>query len=289
MATNAVWQTPSQQPAGFSPTRRACNRRACIPQLIAEAAGFWPDAVAISAGSERLTYSEMEIRSNQLAGYLRSLGVTREVPVAVCLEKPLDYLVAALAVWKAGGAYIPLDPEWPADLREWIIGDARARVLVARGAFASRSRFLVDLDLDAVMISREDQSFQLPIIKRERLACVLYDSGPAQPLGIELTHGNLLNLAFWHRKTFGVTWADRASHVANFATPESLLELWPALAAGAEVVVHAAGAPLLDFLVEHRITTAFLPSTLAEPLLSAECAGPHRASRPSDRWELATL
>src|SRR5579871_4391662 len=186
MQPNAPWQAPSLRPAGFPPSRSTCTRRACIPQLIAETAIASPDAVAVSSGSKELSYGELEVHANRLAGYLKDIGVTREVPVAICLGDAIDYTVAALAVWKAGGAYVPLDPAWSGDLREWLITDSQATVLITRG-FASRARFLIDLDRDAPAIARENSAFYVPPIKRDRLACIVYEPGDSRPAGVELT------------------------------------------------------------------------------------------------------
>jgi non-ribosomal peptide synthetase component F len=177
--------------------------------------------------------------------------------------------VAALAVWKSGGAYVPLDPAWSGDLREWLITDSQATVLITRG-FASRARFLIDLDRDAPAIARENSAFYVPPIKRDRLACIVYEPGDLRPAGVELTHGNLLNLIFWHRREFGVTWGDRAAHLASFSTPAALLELWPFLTAGANVVSGTQPASPTAWMVEQNITMAYVPAQDAEAVLGAE-------------------
>jgi amino acid adenylation domain-containing protein len=244
-----------------------------------------PNATALSHGSARITYAELDVRSNQLAGFLRSLGVGPDAPVAVCLERSFDYAIAALAVWKAGGAYLPLDPQGPVERREFILRDAQVQVLIthssvdSRDGFApgapSRVRYIVDLDSSASLIAREQTVCPIPNLKRDNLACIVYASDSmGQPVGVEVTHGNLLNLIFWHRRTFGVTAADCASHLAGLASEAAMWELWPYLTAGAAVAladdtVRNSPDLLRDWILAREITMAFVPAALAEPMLAA--------------------
>jgi amino acid adenylation domain-containing protein len=256
------------------PARSSCTRRLCAPHLVAAMAEANPDAIALSEGSSRITYAELEARSNRLGAYLRSLGVGPDVPVGICLERSFDYVIAALAVWKAGGAYLPLDPQWPVERREFILEDAGAQVLVTRAAFASNARYIVDLDANAQAIARE-QSVPAPATKREHLAYIIYTSGSTgKPKGVEVTHGNLLNLIFWHRRVFGVTPADRASHLAGLAFDAAVWELWPYLTAGASIAmvddtVRTSPELLRDWITARKISMTFVPTTLAEPMLTS--------------------
>lgn len=260
---------------GDAPARSNCARRLCVPHLVTTAAQANPGAIALSEGSAKLTYAELDARSNQLAAYLRSLGVAAEVPVGICLERSFDYVIAALAVWKAGGAYLPLDPQWPAERREFILEDAGAPVLITRAPLATRARYIVDLDTNAPGIARESAMLPPLATKREHLAYIIYTSGSTgQPKGVEVTHGNLLNLIFWHRRVFGVNQADRASHLAGLGFDAAVWELWPYLTAGASIAladdtVRTTPDLLRDWIVARGITMAFVPTTLVEPMLTA--------------------
>jgi amino acid adenylation domain-containing protein len=200
--------------------------------------------------------------------------------VAICLERSFDYAITALAVWKAGGAYLPLDPQWPVEHREFILQDAQVQVLITHSAVDSRdgfskARYVVDLDASAGLIAREQTVCPIPNLKRDNLACIVYSSDSAgQPTGVEITHGNLLNLIFWHRRTFAVTAADRGSHLVGPACDSAMWELWPYLTSGATVAfadetVRTSPDMLRDWLVAREITMAFVPAALAEPMLAA--------------------
>jgi len=250
------------------PARSVCTRRACLPQLFAAAAAMSPDATALSMGSERITYGDLGRRADRLAAHLSSLGVGPEVAVGVCLERSFDYVAAVLAVWKAGGAYVPVDPEWPEERRRFVLEDARAAVAIGRG-------LTVDLHRDAEKIMRASAPAACEI-KRDNLAYIIYTSGSSgRPKGVEVTHGNLLNLVFWHRRAFGVTASDRGSHVAGLAFDAAVWELWPYLSAGARVsmadeTTRRSPELLREWLTTEGVTISFVPTALAEPMLQAE-------------------
>jgi len=96
----------------------------CIHDLVQLQANAAPNAVALLSGDRRVTYGEMNARANQLAHYLRSLGIGPDVPVAICIERSVDLPIAALAVLKAGGAYLPLDPTYPSRRLSMLLEDS---------------------------------------------------------------------------------------------------------------------------------------------------------------------
>jgi amino acid adenylation domain-containing protein len=182
--------------------------------------------------------------------------------VGVSLERSFEYVIAVLAVWKAGGAYVPVDLEWPEERRAFVLEDARAAVVIGAG-----------LKVDVRHVLKKAASAE---ITRENLAYIIYTSGSTgKPKGVEVTHGNLLNLVFWHRRAFGVTAEDRASHVAGLAFDAVVWELWPYLSAGASVALADATTRtspelLREWLAAEGITISFVPTALMEPMLTAE-------------------
>jgi len=247
-----------------------------VPQRIDEQAETRPDAAALVAGSTILTYAELNRRANQLAHQLRALGVGPEKLVALCLERSPEMVVAALAVLKAGGAYLPLDPAAPAERLETMLRDADVCALITKtGRLASGSFGSVNLETDAAAIARcPEQSPALSVtLTPENLAYVIYTSGSTgQPKGVEVTHGNLCNLLNWHLRAFEVTARDRAGHQAAVGFDAAVWEVWPYLAAGASVHFPEDGvrgnpAALRDWLVTQGITITFLATPLAESML----------------------
>lgn len=262
--------------AGLPPRRSICTRRACVPQLIRETAEAALDAVALSCGGAPLTYGQLDARSDELGGHLRELGVGPEVVVGLNLDRSADYVIAALAVWKAGGAYLPLDPLWSAAQRTRILEDAAAPVLIARSGDGVNARIVVDLDRAHI---RGSALFPHADTRREQLALVIYTAPPGgEPRGVELTHGNLLSLIFWHRRAFEVGSTDVASFLSGPAYDTAAWELWPYLTAGARVVVadDEASSPerLRSWLLRERISMAYVPSELAGPVLAPPSSEP---------------
>ncbi len=264
--------------AGLDRTQRTHDRRrACLADLILEAAQAAPTAIALSSNGDSLTYSELVRRAQRLAAYLGDRGVEPEVPVGLYLERSFDFIVSALAVLIAGGAYVPLDPAWPPARLRAVLRDAEVPVLITRGAPAERVAGLapVTIHLDRVSgaIGRSEPRTGRIRIHRENLACVIYTfAADGEPKGVELTHANLLNLVFWHRNTFAVMARDRAGHLAGVGADASVWEIWPTLTAGATLVLADEQAPtsadfLHEWLVNERITLAYVPTSLAERLL----------------------
>jgi amino acid adenylation domain-containing protein len=256
------------------------RRRLSVAHLVAAVAATSPGAVALRAACGELTYGQLNARANRLARYLESLGVGPEVPVGLCLERSFDQITACLAVLKAGGAFLPLDPFWPEERIKLLLDDARAPVVITTALraeqLAGENRVTVAPERDAGIIARFDARESSANVKRENLAYVIFTSGSTgEPKGVEVTHGNLLNLIFWHRSAFGITAADRASHLAGLGFDASIWEVWPYLTAGASVSL-VSEAPrtspdlLRKWLIDEKINIAFVPTALAEPMIAAE-------------------
>ncbi|HTU45733.1 MAG TPA: non-ribosomal peptide synthetase [Bryobacteraceae bacterium] len=277
---NSSSEGTSLESTSWLPNGQACRRRSCVAHLVIEAATANPFAPALSDSSNIMTYGELAERSRRLASHLVSLGVRPDVPVALCLERSFDLITSAFAVLLAGGAYLPLDPAWPPSRINQIADDAQARLMISRGACAFRASIngnrVIDLDTAQSVIDACDPLPDPVAVTRENLAYVIYTSGSTgKPKGVEVTHGNLLNLIFWHRRFFDVTAADRASHLAGIAFDAAVWEIWPHLTAGATLVLadekarHSVDA-LRNWLIRERISIAFVPTVLAEPLLAQD-------------------
>ena len=245
-------------------------------QRIDELARRQPDALAIAQGDRRVTYGELAARAGRLARRLRRLGVDLESRVAVCLPRSIEAVVAYLGIWQAGGAYVALDPAHPLDRLASLLEDAGAPILVAQGATAGA---LARPGLQIVGPDASDDEWEAPAgvspsTPPEGLAYVIYTSGSTgRPKGVEVGHRSLLNLVDWHLAAYRLTVADRTSLLAGVGFDASVWEIWPSLAAGASLHLpadEALTAPemLRDWMVEQGITSAFLPTPLAELMLS---------------------
>ena len=253
-------------------------RNACVPQLVSARAAAVPDAMALTHGKLSLTYKELDVRANQLANRLRSLGVGCDSIVALYLNRSLAMVVGALAVLKAGGAYLPLDPTYPSRRLAFIMKDAQAPILLTTECMVEevplRTQKVVTLDSEGRLAAPERSEPILAQTKAQDLAYVIYTSGSTgQPKGVEITHDGLLNLVFWHQRTFGVKPSDRTTQLANPGFDASVWELWPYLTAGATVflpddAIRNDPVSLRDWLVAKRITISFVATPLAEHMIT---------------------
>jgi amino acid adenylation domain-containing protein len=250
----------------------------CIHQLFEAQVEQAPNAVAVVFEGEQLTYRELNARANQLANYLQVLGVGPEVLVGICVERSLEMLVGLLGILKAGGAYVPLDPAYPLERLAFMLEDASVSVLLTQArlveSLPQHHAPVVCLDGDWELIAQYGEENVSSGVMPKNLAYVIYTSGSTgKPKGVLVEHRGLLNLVFWHQRTFAVSPKDRATQLAGSAFDASVWELWPYLTAGASIYIaneqtRVLPQQLRDWLVKNAITISFLPTPLAESILS---------------------
>ncbi|MBR8838801.1 MAG: amino acid adenylation domain-containing protein [Stigonema ocellatum SAG 48.90 = DSM 106950] len=252
----------------------------CIHQLFEEQCFSTPDAVAVVFVDQQLTYEQLNSRANSLAHYLKSLGVGADVLVGICVERSIEMVVGLLGILKAGAAYLPLDPEYPTDRLHFMLEDAQVSVLLTQQKLLDRlgqhQAKHVCLDTDWQLISQSSQKNPITEAQASHLAYVIYTSGSTgQPKGVLIAHEGLLNLVFWHHRAFNITSLDKATQLAGTAFDAAVWELWPYLTAGASIYLVKSQllsslVNLRDWLISNKITISFLPTPLAEELLSLE-------------------
>jgi len=245
----------------------------CVPELLQRRSAFSPEALAVSAGSNHLTYGELDRRSNQLAHHLQNLGVVPGRVVAVCMMRSVEFPIAALAILKAGAAYLPLDTKTPVERLKRMLDTAQVSVVLTdssmSGSLAGAQK-LVALDESAAELNRCPTD-AIPLqVTPEHLAYVIFTSGSTgKPKAVKVGHSSLLNLIEWHNRAFEVSPADRATQLASIGFDAAVWELWPYLVAGASVHVvddetRTQPDKLRDWLVREKITISFVPTPLAE-------------------------
>jgi amino acid adenylation domain-containing protein len=253
-----------------------------VHELVAMRASTAPDSLAI-VGDKQLTYGELNARASQLAHRLCSLGIRSEVPVALFLERSPELAIAALAALKAGGTYVPLDPNYPPARIGMLLEDCAAPVVLTHSAVASK---LTAGNWRTIVLDTEDagiaeHAFEGPDdpINPEDLAYVIFTSGSTgRPKGVQITHANLLNLVSWHQRAFQITAEDRGTLQASPGFDAAVWELWPYLTAGACVYVvdesiRTTPEALRDWIVAKGITITFLPTAVAECMLNLSWPG----------------
>ena len=262
----------------WNATQQNYPQNACVPQLVAMQAAATPDAKAIAADDQTLTYRELNRRANQLAHFLQTLGVGPNALVGCCIGRSVDMVVGLLGILKAGGTYVPLDPTYPSERLSFMLEDAKVPLLVTQQHLRLSIRGIrtICLDADAMILAQQSEAEPFSTVTADDLVYVIYTSGSTgRPKGVQIAHKSLLNLIFWHQHTFAVTPSDRATQVTSPAFDAAGWELWPYLSAGASVYLpdedtRATPVLLRDWLVSRRITITFLPTPLAESAMDLE-------------------
>nr|BAV57451.1 NRPS (A-PCP) [Streptomyces sp. SANK 60404] len=228
-----------------------------------------PDAPAVGIAGERLTYGQLNARANRLARHLRDLGVGVETPVGVCLERSVELVVALLAVLKAGGHYVALDPRQPRERHELLVREAGLRIVLVHGPTAEQVAGIAEalpLDsLDQVLAALPEDDLALPV-RPDHAAYVAYTSGSTGvPKGAAVPHRAVLRLV--RDSDFLTVRPDDVFLMsAPVAFDASTLEIWAPLLNGARLAVLPGGEASLDQLADtvtrERVTVLWLTAGL---------------------------
>ncbi len=259
-------------------------RDRCLHELFEAQVRKTPDAPALVFEDRQLSYAELNARANRLAHYLRRLGVKPDDRVAICLARSVELVISQLAVLKAGAAYVPLDPAYPAERLAYMLEDSAPLALLTdtglkvRLTERSAGARLIDLFADAAQWAHQpsdNPDLAVVGLTPHHLAYVIYTSGSTgQPKGVMVPHAGVMNLVCWHNRKFQVSAADRATQLAGLAFDASAWETWPYLSAGASlhlVKPELLGQPeaLWQQLADDCITIAFMSTPLAELMLAS--------------------
>ena len=254
----------------------------CVHDLFAEQVRRTPDAAAVVLG-EAVSYRELDLRSEELAHHLRSLGVGPEVLVGICVERSIEMVVGLLGILKAGGAYLPLDPSYPEERLTFMIADAGARVLLTQASLEQRWRSqsipTVVLDASADVPRAQPRERLSSGVVADNLAYVIYTSGSTgRPKGVGATHRGLCNLVGAQRRLFELGPHSRVLQFASLCFDASIWEVVMALCNGACLCLWdpgtAAGDDALSQVVRRqRVTHATLPPSTLQTMAPGDLEG----------------
>ena len=239
-------------------------RQACIQDLFVQQVLRNPEAAALVFEREELSYRELHIRSNRLANRLRTLGIGPDALVGICLERCAEMAVAILAVLKAGGAYLPLDPQYPPERVAFMLEDSGAAVLITEenflGTLPGNVLSVICLNRDRELLMKESAEQPACSATSENLAYVIYTSGSTgKPKGVEVTHRSVVNFLASMQREPGLSKHDRLLAVTTLCFDIAGLEFYLPLTTGACVVVApqtvlADGDSLAQLIRESKIT-----------------------------------
>jgi len=269
---------------GWNRTQADYPRDLCLHHLFETQAARTPEAVAVSFGSQSLTYAELNRRANQLAHRILSLGAVPGAPVGLCMERSLEMCAGVLGILKAGCACLPLDPAYPPARLAQMLADAQSPILLTRQSLVGRlpkdSGHVICVDtarpMNAESPAAEPQGGATP----ETAAYVLYTSGSTgRPKGVVMDHGALVNLITWQMLA-STPGAARTLQFASLSFDVSFQEIFSTWHSGGALVlieeeVRRDGAALLHYLVDEKIERLFVPLVTLQQLAEAyERGGP---------------
>ncbi|WP_071189195.1 non-ribosomal peptide synthetase [Trichormus sp. NMC-1] len=214
----------------------------CVHDLFTTQVAKTPNAVAVVAGSQQLTYAELDKKSNQLARYLTSLGVGKEVLVGICSDRSLSMIIAIIATIKAGGAYIPLDPTFPQERLGFMLADSQISILLTQQHLLphipAHNAQVICLDRDWETIAIQDTNSPNTSIQPDDLIYTIYTSGSTgQPKGVQITHRNVVNFLTAMHQHLHLTQTDSLLSVTTLSFDIAVLEIFLPLITGAKLIL----------------------------------------------------
>lgn len=251
------------------------SRNSCVHELFARQAAQTPHAKAVRWATGCLSYSELERQSNRLASFLRDQGISSGEPVGLFLDRSVEAIVGMLAILKAGGVYLPLDPTYPADRLAYMLEDAHPRMVLTHSRVRERFPQCAATPICVDKVSKtsaeghgkHSSDKSLPI---DHPAYIIYTSGSTgRPKGVLVGHRGLTNLAIAQINQFGIRAEDRVLQFASLNFDASVSEVWMTLLTGACLCLTPsdslpAASDLEQILEEQAISVVTLtPSVLA--------------------------
>ena len=254
-----------------------------LPQMFEEQVERSPHDTALVFEGAELSYEELNRRANQLAHYLKDKGVRADTAVGVLMERSVEMVVALYGVVKAGGAYLPLDPEYPVERLSWMLENAQSAVLLTQKHLQDKlpetnaQVLCLDSDWDVVAAKSTDNPVNEATI--DNVAYVIHTSGSTgRPKGVMIPHKGICNRLRWMQDTYRLTKDDAVLQKTPFTFDVSVWEFFWPLVAGARLVVarpggHRDTAYLVRLIAEQKITTLHFVPSMLEIFLNEEGLG----------------
>lgn len=265
---------------GFNRTEAHYPTDIFLHQLIEEQAKLTPNSVAVIYEDQRLTYSELNQRANQLAHFLRHSGVGAEVYVGVCMERSIEMVVALIGILKSGGAYVPIDPTYPKERVAFMLADASVAVLLTQSRLADQltenNSRIVCLDTEWEIVASELQTNPPIEILDENLAYMIYTSGSTgRPKGVMISHAGIRNRILWAQERYKLDQHDRVLQKTPFSFDPSVWEFLLPLTAGGSIALAVPGGQrdpryIVSLMAEAKATMMHIVTPMLRALLVTE-------------------
>jgi len=264
----------------FNQTTEAKIEDICIHEIIEKQVKKTPEATAVEFEDKMLTFAELNSRANQLAHYLKKLGIGPESLVGICIEPSLETIIGVLGILKSGGAYVPLDPSYPRERLDYMLTDCGATVLVTQESLVNQQRLTVEqvsvvkLDADWEKIASEKDTKPACDATADNLAYVIYTSGSSgQPKGVGISHRNVVHSTTARIEYYTKTPPERFLLLSSLAFDSSVAGLFWTLCTGGTLLLPKSGlqrepGELAELLESKKITHILALPSLYSLLLS---------------------
>ncbi|WP_123032480.1 lichenysin non-ribosomal peptide synthetase LicA [Bacillus sp. TYF-LIM-B05] len=264
----------------WNETRLAVPQDKTVHELFEAQVLRTPDRGAAVYNGVKWTYKELNARANRLARLLIEKGARPEQRIGIMVKPSLEMAAGVLAILKAGAAYVPIDPSYPAERIGYVLKDSGAELLLTQTNLAAPEEFSGEtLLLDSMLseeITKDDEVNPQAGTQSDNLAYLIYTSGTTgQPKGVMVEHQSLVNLCYWHNDAFKVTEQDKSAKYAGFGFDASVWEMFPYWIAGAELHIIDESirmdiTRLNQYFEENGITITFLPTQLCEQFMELD-------------------
>jgi amino acid adenylation domain-containing protein len=257
----------------WNDTSKEYRAEPCLHLMFESQAERTPDSIAVVFEHELISFDALNRKANQLARYLRKIGVGPEVAVGICVERSIEMVVGLLGILKAGGAYVPFDPSYPVERLAYILADSRVSVLLTQERLVDSlpgqcaHTLCIDSQWEAVRL--ESDSNPVNMSSPDNIAYVIYTSGSTgMPKGAMVPHIGIRNRLLWMQDQYNLTSDDRVLQKTPFSFDVSVWEFFWPLLCGAQLIValpegHKDAAYLVSLIRERQVTTLhFVPSML---------------------------
>lgn len=226
----------------------------CVHELFEKQVDATPGALAVLQDENKISYAQLNQRANQFGNYLRELGVGPGSMVGVCIDRSPDMVIAILGIWKAGGTYVPLDPDYPQERLIFMLSDARIQTVVTKASLLARlpviqgETVVIDRDWSRIQ-SHTDTNLAAEVIP-DNAAYVIYTSGSTgTPKGVVISHSSFSNYCQIMKDHWQISSNDRVLQLASISFDVSLAEVFIELIGGGSTVL-----PSGDFFIAQRLS-----------------------------------
>ncbi|UOE51898.1 non-ribosomal peptide synthase/polyketide synthase [Mucilaginibacter sp. SMC90] len=242
-----------QQLQQFNETTAEYPKTENIISLFEAQAKATPESTALVFEGETVSYNALNEQANKIAHYLQEQGVTKETPIAICIERGINMIAGILGILKAGAAYVPVDIDYPKDRISYILEDTKATIILSsstgKTSLTDTNTQVIELDNNREISNQSSDNLDI-IIEPNQLAYIMYTSGSTgKPKGVMVEHQNIINYTLGFANYFGITAADTVLQQSSVSFDTMCEEVYPALISGAKVVMVKEGGKDVDDII----------------------------------------